>query len=72
MVDLVSNPKKSPGQAICEALAAEKARAEGLTKINVSSREAGGIIMMGIGFFYGNYNSLGITVNDAAALAARR
>ena len=34
-----------------EALAAEKARAEGLTKINVSSREAGDIIMMGIGGF---------------------
>ena len=28
-------------------------------------------IMMGIGFFYGNYNSLGITVNDAAPLASR-
>ena len=34
-----------------EALAAAKARAEGLTKINVSSREAGDIIMMGIGGF---------------------
>jgi sulfate adenylyltransferase len=34
-----------------EALAAEKARAEGLRKITVSSREAGDIIMMGIGGF---------------------
>jgi len=34
-----------------EALAAEKARAEGLPKISVSSREAGDIIMMGIGGF---------------------
>ena len=34
-----------------DALAAEKARAEGLTKISVSSREAGDIIMMGIGGF---------------------
>ncbi len=34
-----------------DALAAEKARAEGLPKINVSSREAGDIIMMGIGGF---------------------
>ncbi len=34
-----------------DALAAEKARAEGLTRINVSSREAGDIIMMGIGGF---------------------
>ena len=34
-----------------DALAAELARAAGLTKINVSSREAGDIIMMGIGGF---------------------
>jgi sulfate adenylyltransferase len=34
-----------------DALAAEKARAAGLPKINVSSREAGDIIMMGIGGF---------------------
>jgi sulfate adenylyltransferase len=34
-----------------DALAAEQARAEGLTKITVSSREAGDIIMMGIGGF---------------------
>jgi len=34
-----------------DALASEKARAEGLPKINVSSREAGDIIMMGIGGF---------------------
>lgn len=34
-----------------DALAAEKTRAEGLTRINVSSREAGDIIMMGIGGF---------------------
>ena len=34
-----------------DALAAEKARAEGLTKISVSSRESGDIIMMGIGGF---------------------
>jgi sulfate adenylyltransferase len=34
-----------------DALAAEQARAEGLTKISVSSREAGDIIMMGIGGF---------------------
>jgi len=34
-----------------DALAAEKARAAGLTRINVSSREAGDIIMMGIGGF---------------------
>jgi sulfate adenylyltransferase len=34
-----------------DALAAEKARAEGLTKISVTSREAGDIIMMGIGGF---------------------
>ncbi|MEN8206726.1 MAG: sulfate adenylyltransferase [Pseudomonadota bacterium] len=34
-----------------DALAAEQARAAGLTKINVSSREAGDIIMMGIGGF---------------------
>jgi len=34
-----------------DALAAEKARAEGLTRISVSSREAGDIIMMGIGGF---------------------
>jgi len=33
------------------ALAAEQARAAGLTKINVSSREAGDIIMLGIGGF---------------------
>ena len=33
------------------ALEAEKQRAAGLTKINVSSREAGDIIMMGIGGF---------------------
>lgn len=29
-------------------------------------------IMMGIGFFFGNYGSLGITVNDAAPLASRQ
>jgi sulfate adenylyltransferase len=34
-----------------QALSAEKKRAEGLKKINVSSREAGDIIMMGIGGF---------------------
>jgi len=34
-----------------DALAAELARAEGLTKISVSSRESGDIIMMGIGGF---------------------
>jgi sulfate adenylyltransferase len=34
-----------------DALAAEQARAEGLTKISVSSREAGDIIMLGIGGF---------------------
>ena len=34
-----------------EALAAEQARAESLPKVNVSSREAGDIIMMGIGGF---------------------
>jgi sulfate adenylyltransferase len=34
-----------------DALAAEQARAEGLTKISVSSRESGDIIMMGIGGF---------------------
>jgi sulfate adenylyltransferase len=34
-----------------DALAAEQARAEGLTQISVSSREAGDIIMMGIGGF---------------------
>ncbi|MGB5178202.1 MAG: sulfate adenylyltransferase, partial [Gammaproteobacteria bacterium] len=34
-----------------KALAAEQARAAGLTKINVSSREAGDIIMLGIGGF---------------------
>ncbi len=34
-----------------DALAAEQARAAGLTKINVSSREAGDIIMLGIGGF---------------------
>ena len=34
-----------------DALAAEQARAAGLTKINVSSREAGDLIMMGIGGF---------------------
>ena len=34
-----------------EALAAEKARAETLTKVTVSSREVGDIIMMGIGGF---------------------
>jgi sulfate adenylyltransferase len=34
-----------------DALSAEQARAEGLTKISVSSREAGDIIMMGIGGF---------------------
>jgi sulfate adenylyltransferase len=34
-----------------DALAAEKARAESLTRIPVSSREAGDIIMMGIGGF---------------------
>ncbi len=34
-----------------DALAAEKARAQGLPKISVSSREAGDIIMMGIGGF---------------------
>ncbi|WP_455365419.1 sulfate adenylyltransferase [Kaarinaea lacus] len=34
-----------------EALAAEKKRAETLTKINVTSREAGDIIMLGIGGF---------------------
>jgi sulfate adenylyltransferase len=34
-----------------EALAAEKRRAEGLPRINISSREAGDIIMMGIGGF---------------------
>lgn len=33
------------------ALDAEKARAQGLTKINISSREAGDIVMMGIGGF---------------------
>ena len=30
------------------------------------------IIMMGIGFFYGNYNSFGIFINGAAQLAARQ
>jgi sulfate adenylyltransferase len=34
-----------------QALAAEKKRAEGLKKVNVSSREAGDIVMMGIGGF---------------------
>jgi sulfate adenylyltransferase len=34
-----------------DALAAEQARAAGLTKISVSSRESGDIIMMGIGGF---------------------
>ena len=34
-----------------DPLAAEQARAEGLTKITVSSREAGDIIMLGIGGF---------------------
>jgi sulfate adenylyltransferase len=34
-----------------DALAAEQARAEGLIKISVSSRESGDIIMMGIGGF---------------------
>ena len=34
-----------------DALSAEQARAEGLTKISVSSRESGDIIMMGIGGF---------------------
>ncbi len=34
-----------------QALSAEKKRAEGLKKVNVSSREAGDIIMMGIGGF---------------------
>jgi sulfate adenylyltransferase len=34
-----------------DALAAEKARAESLTRIPVSSREAGDIVMMGIGGF---------------------
>ncbi|MDH3527459.1 MAG: sulfate adenylyltransferase [Gammaproteobacteria bacterium] len=34
-----------------KALATEKARAEGLPKVNVSSREAGDIIMLGIGGF---------------------
>ena len=34
-----------------DALAAEQARAESLTKITVSSREAGDIIMLGIGGF---------------------
>ena len=34
-----------------DALAAEQARAQGLTKISVSSRESGDIIMMGIGGF---------------------
>jgi sulfate adenylyltransferase len=34
-----------------QALATEKKRAEGLKKVNVSSREAGDIIMMGIGGF---------------------
>jgi len=34
-----------------KALAAEKTRAEGLTKVNVSSREAGDLIMLGIGGF---------------------
>ncbi|MCG6900339.1 MAG: sulfate adenylyltransferase [Gammaproteobacteria bacterium] len=34
-----------------DALSAEQARAAGLTKINVSSREAGDLIMMGIGGF---------------------
>jgi sulfate adenylyltransferase len=34
-----------------DALAAEQARAEGLHKVNVSSREAGDIVMMGIGGF---------------------
>jgi sulfate adenylyltransferase len=34
-----------------DALAAEQARAESLTRISVSSREAGDIIMMGIGGF---------------------
>ncbi|MEA2094435.1 MAG: sulfate adenylyltransferase, partial [Pseudomonadota bacterium] len=34
-----------------DALAAEQARAEGLPKVNVSSREAGDIVMMGIGGF---------------------
>lgn len=29
------------------------------------------IIMMGIGFFYGNYRAFGVFVNDAAALADR-
>lgn len=30
------------------------------------------VIMMGIGFFYGNYASLGITVNDAVTDIANR
>ena len=30
------------------------------------------VIMMGIGFFYGNYGSLGITVNDAVTDIANR
>ena len=34
-----------------DALAAEQTRAQGLTKISVSSRESGDIIMMGIGGF---------------------
>ena len=34
-----------------DALNAEKARAQNLTKINISSREAGDIVMMGIGGF---------------------
>ena len=29
------------------------------------------IIMMGIGFFYGNYTAFGIFVNDAAELSSR-
>jgi sulfate adenylyltransferase len=34
-----------------EALAAEKARAQGLPQVNLTSREAGDVIMMGIGGF---------------------
>ena len=29
------------------------------------------VILMGIGFFYGNYNAFGVFINGAAALASR-
>ena len=45
------SPELKPLLLEGDALAAEKARAESLTRIPVSSREAGDIIMMGIGGF---------------------